>query len=152
LGSELLRIGEQSEITPHSVVAAAQDPGSPLHSQFTWDDAIAGAKYRLIQANRLIQAVILPDLSQGQRLLVHVKEPCGSSVFVDARLLPRQPAMYQLAVAESRQRMLAAIAALRKLEGLAPTSKQRQLVLQGVTLAERGLQVMDDLADPAQAA
>lgn len=39
--------------------AAAEDPSSPLHTHFTWDDSEAARKYRLAQAGALIRRVKL---------------------------------------------------------------------------------------------
>jgi hypothetical protein len=41
-----------------SVVEAARDPESPLHSRFTWDDSEAAEQWRLQEAQRLIRVVV----------------------------------------------------------------------------------------------
>lgn len=43
-------------ITPSNLVSAARAESHPLHSYFEWDDAVAGEKFRLLQAYRLISA------------------------------------------------------------------------------------------------
>lgn len=50
-------------LKPKSVVEYARNPATALHSQFTWDDGEAAAKYRLIEAGRLIRTFItvLPE-------------------------------------------------------------------------------------------
>lgn len=50
---------EDGSIAPEDLVSVAQDPGHPLHSDFEWDDAVAGPKYRLGQARSIIRAVRL---------------------------------------------------------------------------------------------
>jgi hypothetical protein len=47
----------QGRVTPEMVVEAARDPGSPLHSAFTWDDAQAAHEHRLAQARVLLRRV-----------------------------------------------------------------------------------------------
>ena len=42
-------------LRPKAVVDEARDVASPLHPAFEWDDSIAGEKYRLEQAQRLIR-------------------------------------------------------------------------------------------------
>ena len=42
------------EITPKNVLDLARDKNSKLHSDFEWDNEIAGEKYRLIQAREMI--------------------------------------------------------------------------------------------------
>lgn len=44
-------------LTPNAVVADAEDPTSPLHDQFEWDDKVAGHLHRLDQARALINTV-----------------------------------------------------------------------------------------------
>lgn len=44
-------------LTPSEVVSKAEDPDSPLHDLFEWDDAKAGHQYRLAQARKLIARV-----------------------------------------------------------------------------------------------
>ena len=45
------------QLTPKLVVDEARSEEHPLHSRFEWDDAIAGEKYREVQAAELIRSV-----------------------------------------------------------------------------------------------
>lgn len=47
----------RGKLTPEIVVEEASREDHPLHSRFEWDDAVAGAKYRLEQAAKLIRSV-----------------------------------------------------------------------------------------------
>ncbi|MCK9505893.1 MAG: hypothetical protein M0Q95_17155 [Porticoccaceae bacterium] len=49
--------GNGGVILPRSVVEAAKDRKSPLHSWFCWDDSEAAERYRIIQARELIRSV-----------------------------------------------------------------------------------------------
>jgi hypothetical protein len=42
---------------PEDVLQAAQDPLSPLHGYFTWDDSAAAERYRRLQAGVLLRRV-----------------------------------------------------------------------------------------------
>lgn len=58
LRSELMAVRkEYGTLTPANVVEAARDEDHPLHGRFEWDDAVAGEKYRLDQARKLIRVV-----------------------------------------------------------------------------------------------
>lgn len=46
-------------ITPRAVVDDARNSDSPLHECFDWNDEIAGDKWRLVQARRLIRSVTI---------------------------------------------------------------------------------------------
>jgi hypothetical protein len=58
--AELAKVREASggTLPPENVVAFAADPKTALHSQFEWDDTIAGREHRLFQARQLIAAVV----------------------------------------------------------------------------------------------
>ena len=47
----------EGRLTPAAVVAAAENPDSPLHPRFEWDDSKAAHAFRLEQARRLIRGV-----------------------------------------------------------------------------------------------
>lgn len=45
-------------LSAEEVVAFARDPSNVLHGEFEWDDVVAGHRYRLDQARRLIRTII----------------------------------------------------------------------------------------------
>jgi hypothetical protein len=55
----LIKIAEDNHgyLKPEKIVAAAEDPNSPLHDQFQWDDTEAARHYRNIQAGVLIRMI-----------------------------------------------------------------------------------------------
>lgn len=48
-------------ITPEQVLYAAKNPESELHKCFEWDDKEAANKYRLSQARKVIQLIVVKD-------------------------------------------------------------------------------------------
>lgn len=48
---------EHGELSPSLVVEAAKPKTHPLHNYFEWNDEVAGAKYRIVQAEDLIRSV-----------------------------------------------------------------------------------------------
>lgn len=52
-----LALASGGVLTPSGVVSEAENPESPLHSLFEWDDAKAGHRYRIDQARKLIARV-----------------------------------------------------------------------------------------------
>ncbi|HZO69368.1 MAG TPA: hypothetical protein VFB74_30620 [Kribbellaceae bacterium] len=62
---------EHGELHPELVVDVAKAEDHPLHSRFEWNDELAGAKYRRIQAHRLIRVAQLP--------LTYADHPTGPS-------------------------------------------------------------------------
>lgn len=73
--NELERIRQENGglLQPQVVVNEAQNPESPLHSYFDWDDSEAACKWRLEQARRLIRVavtIIHPDQTEPIRTYV----------------------------------------------------------------------------------
>ena len=65
------------ELDPHDIVREARDPESVLHDSFEWDDAKAGAAYRLDQARALIRRVEFEVVveERGERVVQYVARP-----------------------------------------------------------------------------
>ena len=61
-------------LRPRAVVDAARDVESPLHGCFEWDDKVAGEKYRLEQAQRLIRSFTVVHEREGKK--------CESPMFI----------------------------------------------------------------------
>ena len=55
VGAVLDELAEDGQLTPQALVAAAKPKSSPLHALFDWSDKRAAAKYRLVQARRIIR-------------------------------------------------------------------------------------------------
>lgn len=56
---EMLRVSRAAELTPELVIDEAQNPNSPLHQFFEWDDTEAARQHRLMQARGVIRAVAI---------------------------------------------------------------------------------------------
>lgn len=83
----ILSLDRDGQIAPDDVLAAAEPADSPIHDWFTWDDSVAGHRYRLGEAREIIKRVRVnyiqsepkvreirvaeyihdPDLPQGQQ-------------------------------------------------------------------------------------
>lgn len=58
VGKELEGIEKESELTNYNVLDfAKRNTRSELNKCFEWNDTIAGEKYRLVQANQLLQSI-----------------------------------------------------------------------------------------------
>lgn len=67
----------KGHLTPEIVIRAAKDPDSALHGEFTWDDAEAAHRYRLVQARALIRsATFLVKTGETRTMLpAFVRDP-----------------------------------------------------------------------------
>lgn len=68
---------QTGEITPRIVVDDAENPRSPLHPCFEWDDEKAADGYRLAQARKLIGSIVVAQfedqfIDRETRAFVHV--------------------------------------------------------------------------------
>lgn len=97
-------------LTPSRVVEAAEDPESPLHSKFTWEDEKAAHEYRLIQARRLIVNVKFTPTGSERSLsvFIHVPSRYGEGEYVPVNVLARQPEAWALARQEVLKHLEAA--------------------------------------------
>lgn len=54
-------------IQTEAVVEAAQDPESPLHKYFDWNDATAAHQHRLAQARKLVRNFTIRVIDEGPK-------------------------------------------------------------------------------------
>ena len=68
---------QHGAITPRAVVDDAENPRSPLHPCFEWDDETAADNFRLFQARKLIGSIVVAEIDDQPinletRAFVHV--------------------------------------------------------------------------------
>ena len=59
VAEELLTLGD--DFKPVDVVNAARNENSELHKCFEWDDSIAAEKYRIEQARKVVQFLVIQE-------------------------------------------------------------------------------------------
>lgn len=59
-------------LTPHNVVEAARGEDHPLHKNFTWDNDLAGDKFRLFEARVLINSVRVEIMGEKREAYLNV--------------------------------------------------------------------------------
>lgn len=73
VGPELMKIEQKyGAIKPGDVVREAEQKGSSLHDYFTWDDKVAGQKYREDEARQIIRSIriIKPEIKLSDQPVV----------------------------------------------------------------------------------
>jgi hypothetical protein len=93
-------------LRPESVVAAAKDPDSPLHSHFDWNNDSAAHKHRLEQARALIRSVRVEIKTEERivRSVAYIRDPGlpareqGYTPITSIR--PRSAVAYEVVAAE----------------------------------------------------
>jgi hypothetical protein len=73
----LQQLERSGGVTAERLVQAAKNARHVLHRDFTWDDAIAGHKYRLEQAREIISSVRVQIVTSTQRItsVAYVRDP-----------------------------------------------------------------------------
>lgn len=90
-------------IQPAVVVDEAEDPESPLHRYFEWDDTEAARAYRLVQARSLIARVRVNVKTAGPQL-VNVVIRTGETArrgYVPIERAVTEPDLYEQIVADA---------------------------------------------------
>lgn len=54
----------EAGLSPTTLLDASREPNAPLHGEFEWRDDVAAEKYRLNQAQRLIQNIVITTKRQ----------------------------------------------------------------------------------------
>lgn len=85
----------RGELTPRVLVEEALPATSPLHSRFEWDDAVAGPKYREVQAAQLIRSVhlIYSKDERGREREVRAFLPVRAEDSLTASYVPTETAL-----------------------------------------------------------
>ena len=76
-------------VTTQAVIADAEDPQSPLHPFFEWDNDVAADSWRIEQARRLIRSVrlVIHERSLAVRSVAYIKDPDSQSGYVSTLML-----------------------------------------------------------------
>lgn len=94
-------------IAPEAVVSTAENPQSPLHSHFCWDDTEAARLYRLVQARSLIRRVVIRREPEASPEFVNVTIQRGDGTmrrgYVPTERAVAETALYRQIVADARR-------------------------------------------------
>lgn len=113
---ELKRIGTAGAVAPKAILDAARPTDAPLHPIFEWSDDKAAEQYRLIQARRLIRAVVETRDGTPRRLYVHVEHPSNEGEYVALDMVVHHPDAYTIAFSEAMRRLASAQEAVAELQ------------------------------------
>lgn len=158
VGKELERCrNEDGGLHPEVVVSRAENPESPLHHAFEWDDSEAARQYRLDQARLLIRSVRVIHESKNEErpAYVHVpgrkqngaadKTPPGR--YVSSDMLQDDEDMMERAVDESLHRLAGAANSLSTLLSLAFDAghKHEEDIRQAASLVDQAKDIVNSI-------
>lgn len=121
-GDELTRIqAEHGCLTPQAVVDESRPDDAPLHPAFEWNDAVAGERYRHIQASDLIKTVevIKPSVDESKPEPVYVNVNRNAQRQQSVVEAVKSPEMFQSAFMQACERLIAAERAVERLQEIA---------------------------------
>lgn len=124
-------------LTPEAVVESARSPESPMHGLFTWDDAVAGQKWRLEQARELIRSVkvVISTEARAISTVHYVRDPsqaAGAQGYVSVTALRRDPEGARAAVLAEFSRAASALARARGLADALGLAEQVDTLMESV--------------------
>lgn len=67
VGAELEYIQEKQELTPENVVEYAKDTNTTLNKLFEWNDEIAGKKWRIQQARKILNNITVEIVGKDEQ-------------------------------------------------------------------------------------
>lgn len=68
--NHLEHLRSQSDLTPAAILEDAENPRSPIHKYFEWNDTDAAKKYRRVQVSSLTGRLVRPN---GRKLYIRVQ-------------------------------------------------------------------------------
>ncbi len=107
VGDELERLRERmgGRLKPPDLVAAAARRSSPLHALFTWDDTEAAVKWRLHEARRVLQGILVEHPRPEQKPVMaylSTKTEDDGRCYKEARVVMEDPELRARALAECK--------------------------------------------------
>lgn len=105
-------------ITPRALVDEAEPDDAPLHPCFEWDDEVAGDKYRLLQARKLVRAVrVVTDKGEDVGCaFVHATTEQHGNAYHPVEVIARRPDLFSSALSELLRKLAGARSAVEDLE------------------------------------
>jgi len=88
-------ISKLSKITPQNVVELARDEKSILHNDFEWNDAIAGEKYRKMQAAEMIRMFVFTPVKENNEPTRVFEISTQKNVYKPTKLILKNEDEYQ---------------------------------------------------------
>ena len=94
----------EGRLDAHNLVDVSRPEDAPLHSEFEWNDAIAGEKYREHQARNIIQQIVVyTEKKEPIRKYVHLYS--DEPTYHPIELVLKQPDMHAQMLANAKREL-----------------------------------------------
>ena len=146
----IVALERDGRLSARSVLNAAMDKNSPLHSYFEWDDTAAAVKYRLEQARELIRKikVEVTVLDRPITVVSYVHDPdapSGEGGYRSIRSLMTEEDSARAVVLDEMRRVVGAVSRAKRIAtvlGLIDTLDQidglADSLVRRITLDDKG--------------
>lgn len=155
IGNTLEKIREQhGMLTPEIVVESAHSKNSPAHGAFTWDDSMAGQKYRLWEARQIIRSIrIMTVEGKDEPAYIHVRrveiqndeEDGIGSYYQSTRVAVLNPVEWSSAISVYLLKVSQAQSALAELQKIAGTQADSNAITM-LAIAAQALETAQNAA------
>lgn len=111
-------------LSDKTLLEASRAKNAPLHNEFEWNNGVAAEKYRLIQAQRIIQNVYIVYTTDGEereekRERAYVSVPGGKTAYVSLKSAMTNDEWKKHLLEDARQDAERFLAKYRRLQELA---------------------------------
>ena len=92
---EIQGIGEN--VTPEQIVDMAKDENTESHKCFEWNDAIAGHKYRVMQAGEVVRHLVIEEhpVTKAEPMKIRVMFPSKDGGYKPTKVIVEQKDEYE---------------------------------------------------------
>lgn len=125
IGAYLDEMFPEHNYTPKEIVDLAEDPESPIHEYFEWDNTRAAALYRLQQARKLIGCVVeivgSTNIPKAVSVVVRTEGGEKKRTYMDTKKAMETPSAWQQVLQEALRQIKAwreRYARFKELEGI----------------------------------
>jgi hypothetical protein len=133
----------RGRLTPEAVVRDAEDPDSPLHDYFEWDNKEAGHRWRIEQARALIVSVrVITTVDRNEvKAVYYVKDPTlpqGQSGYRSLPAIKSERALAREVIGAEVDRVITALERARAIAAVLDLEREvEQLLSQSVNLRQQ---------------
>jgi len=125
-------------IDPEHVVAIATDAADLLHDEFEWDNAIAGHRHRVEQAQKLIRFVKFEIRTTRETVIapyyvVDPKRPPKSKRYLAITVASRNQEIARMILTEELERIAAQVLRAKEVASVLGLSAELEALLENVT-------------------
>jgi len=157
-GADAQKVGEEldklmterdGKLATEEIVAAASDDSTELNRCFTWDDEVAGHKWRLQEARRLIRCVVVVENDEQAAPIAYNVKVGDVNHYASIDRLRRNEDEAASAIREASSRLAASERSLEQLRDVVGGEDNRERARRSARLVGRARQYVSEIQPTA---